>query len=118
MGEQVHGEPALRAHHAERVDQERHVVGDDHDDGVRGGEAVARRLRVEHAHQRLAARPRTRPRRSCGERRAGEVLGRALHEIELGDAVVEVAREPVRRDRQPLGGAARRAAAAMRSMMA
>ena len=37
-----------------------------------------------------------------GERGAREVLGRALHEVELGDAVVEVAREPVRRDRQAL----------------
>ncbi len=56
--EQVDGETRLRAHHAERVDQERLVVRDDHDDRVRRGEAVAFRVRVEDPHQRTAAAPR------------------------------------------------------------
>ena len=108
MREQVHREAALRADDAERIDQERHVVRDDHDDRVRGREAVARRVRVEHAHQRAAALARA-AELELRERGAREVLGRALHEVELGDAVVEVAREPVGRDRQALAARTARA---------
>ncbi len=39
------------------VDEERHVVGDDHDDRVRRFEAVTRLIRVEDSHQRLARSP-------------------------------------------------------------
>ena len=82
MGEQVDGEPPLRAHHAEGVDQEGHVVGDDHDDRVRRGEAVAPRLRVEDANLGLPAAPHA-TELELRERGAGEVLRGALHEIEL-----------------------------------
>ncbi len=60
---------------------------------------------------RTSERPRFRdePEFEHGERGAREVLGRALHEVELGHAVVEVAREPVGRDRQCLAALAARA---------
>ena len=106
--EQVDGETCLRAHHAERVDQERLVVRDDHDDRVRRGEAIPFEVRVEDPHQRTAAAPRE-SEFEYGQRGAGEVLGGALHEIELGHTVIEVAREPVRRDRQTLAALAARA---------
>jgi hypothetical protein len=107
VGEQVHGEAALRAHHAEGIDQERHVVGDDHDDGVRGRKPVALRVRVEHADDRLAARTRH-PEAQLRKRRAGEILGRALDQVELGHAVEEAANQPVRGHRQALAGGAAR----------
>ena len=108
MCEQVHRESVLRAHHAERIDEERHVVGDDHDDRVRGREAIACRIRIEHAHQRAAALPPA-PELELGERCARKVVRRALHEIELGNAMVEIAREPIGRDRHPAATRAARA---------
>ena len=42
------------------------------------------------------------------ERGAGEVLRGALHEVELRHAVVEAAREPVRRDRHSAAALAAR----------
>ena len=74
------------------------------------GEAKPSRseVRVEDPHQRTAAAPRE-SEFEYGQRGAGEVLGGALHEIELGHAVIEVAREPVRRDRQALAALAARA---------
>jgi hypothetical protein len=107
VSEQVHCVPALGAHHAERIDEERHIVGDDHDDRVRGCESVARRIRVEHADQRAPTRAHA-AERELGERRAREVLGTALHEVELRDAVVEVPRQAVGGHRQALASRAAR----------
>jgi hypothetical protein len=107
VGEQVDGKSSLRAHHAERVDQEGHVVGDDHDDRVRRDEAVAPRLRVEDANPGLAAGPHA-TELELRERGACEVLRGALHEVELRHAVVEAACEPVRGDRHPTAALAAR----------
>jgi hypothetical protein len=107
VGEQVDGEPPLGAHHAERVDQERHVVGDDHDDRVRRGEAVAPRLRVEDANPGPAAGPHA-TELELRERGACEVLRGALHEVEFRHAVVEAACKPVRRDRHSAAALAAR----------
>ncbi len=62
-------------------------------------EAVARRVRVEHAHQR-ASRTAHAPERELRERRGGEVRLGVLYEVEFRDAVVEAPHEARRRNRR------------------
>ena len=56
VDDQVDAEAVAVQLHRHRVDQERHVVGDDLDCGVRSTPAVALELRVVDAHLRLAGR--------------------------------------------------------------
>ena len=56
MNDEVHGQLGAGEHDPDRVDEEWLVVGDDHDEGVRRLEAVARLLGIEHLHQRLSGR--------------------------------------------------------------
>ena len=57
--EQVHAEPAPLEHEPHRVDEERHVVGDDEHDGVRGVPAVALAVGRHHpGHARPGRRVR------------------------------------------------------------
>jgi hypothetical protein len=51
---QLNGESALVQHHRKRIDQERHVLDDEFDPGVRRLPAMDFDCRVEYAHQRLA----------------------------------------------------------------
>ena len=90
--DQVHGELRPGEGHAERVDQERHVVGDREHQRVRRLEAVAVRLGIEHLHQ-SAARRAACPELEMCERRAGQVLWCALGQVLFGDTVEVGAQE-------------------------
>ncbi len=70
----VDRKPGAVQHHGERVDQERHVVSHDFDDGARRIPAVARRGRIEDPHQclpRLARGPESQVPRGGSRQRRG-----------------------------------------------
>ena len=100
--DRVHGEVQseavpddLRRH---RVDDERHVVGDDVDDGVRRAEAVLLEVRGEHPHRGCARRPVERE--GQVRHRAGvQVVHVPGREVAAGDVPVVLADE---RLEQPL----------------
>src|SRR5882724_1518139 len=66
---------------AKRVNQEGRVVGDDHDHGMRRLEAIALRVRVEYAHQRLPGRPSLRAEGQVLQCCLGEHRGCAFREV-------------------------------------
>ncbi len=70
MDELVDPGAAAAERHRRRVDQERHLVGDDLDDRVQGLPAVLLELRVVHAHQR---RPGLAPAGEAAVRERGAV---------------------------------------------
>jgi hypothetical protein len=94
----VNRKAGLRQHHAERVDQERHVFDGHFEDRVPGSPAVAGFLGVVDAHQRLGwltHRRKTQVRQRCGRQLVAAVLGQIL----FCDAVVVLADEFVCRQR-------------------
>ena len=117
--EQVHAEAAPLEHEPHRVDEERHVVGDDQHDGVRRVPAVAfavRRQDPRHARPWLARaararggrRRRRRCRRACGRRRRRPAArsSRAAGTARAADRRVDGARRcrtTVRAPRPPRG---------------
>ncbi len=95
---QVDREAGLRQHHAERVDQERHVLDSHFEDRVPRSPTVACFLGVVDAHQRLgrlAYRAEAQV-RQCG---GGQLFAAIFGQILLGDAVVVLADEVVCRQR-------------------
>ena len=88
MRDEVDLDAVLREDDPDGIDQERHVVGHDGDQGVRRGEAVALPVRVEDAHQRLVRGAQRREPR-VRDRHRREVVGLARREVLLADAVVE-----------------------------
>jgi hypothetical protein len=86
MHDEVHRAFLLLENDSERVDQERHVFGDDGDDRVARGPAVDRRIGIEDAnewHAGFAAGAE----REMRERCRGEIFDGALAQILFGDAV-------------------------------
>jgi hypothetical protein len=83
---QMQAEPAAPQLHRDRVDKEPHVVGDDLDDGVRGGVAVLVDVRRVHRHPGLA-RPSSPRESQVGQRGAVKVRDRARGEVAGVDAV-------------------------------
>ena len=84
----------------DRVDEERHVVGDDLDDGAGARPAVGVGARVEHAHVGGAGHPGA-PQLELAVRRPGVGLGAARGELVVGHvpevALAETGAPPVRR---------------------
>jgi hypothetical protein len=91
----VDPEAAPAQRHADRVDQERHVVGDDLERGVRRLPAVDLELRIEDADLALA-RLALAAEVQVRERRAVEVDARLAREILRGDPAVVLADELLR----------------------
>ena len=98
MDDEVQREAVAIDFHRHRVDEERHVVVDDLDDGVRRLPAVLLDRRIEHAHAGVArlALPREAPVRKrgtveIGGRPLGEVLRIDLPEIADDEALEHVA---------------------------
>ena len=89
MDDQVDAEPHGRHHHAHRVDQERHVVGDDLHHGVWGLPSRRSQVRVEHVQVGRSLDPHL-AQAEVGERGAEQVTG--LSGLEVGPRqVLEVA---------------------------
>jgi hypothetical protein len=92
MGQQVHAElPAIELV-GDRIDQERHVVVDDLDDGVAALEAVVGERRIEHPHLGDAGQAAA----GKGEQRAGRggtLLGRGGRQILVGHALEQATGE-------------------------
>jgi hypothetical protein len=90
--DQVDREVGAAEGHAERIDQEGHVVGDREHQGVRRLEAIRVRVGIEHAHQRAAGRA---PRRESEmrQRRPGKMPRGTLGEILLRHAAEVGAQE-------------------------
>ena len=84
---QVDRETAAVQDHGERVDEERHVVGDHLDHGARCRPAVALNIGVPDADDRLAVPPLF-AELEVTDRRHGERLGARLPHIVLVDAAV------------------------------
>ena len=85
----------------DRVHQEGHVVGDDLDDGVRGGPAVLGDARGEHAHERTArfAQPGE---GAVGQHPGADVRGVATEQVHVGDVrEVPLHQQPVPRGAAP-----------------
>ena len=78
--------------HADRVDEERHVVGHDLDGGVRGLPAVLLEARVVRAHLRASRAPLARE-VEVAERQAVEVERIALRHVLWRHPAVQLARE-------------------------
>ncbi len=75
----MQGERAFRQCQTDRVDQERHVVVDDLDYGVRRDEAMLAHGRIEHPHERTAAAPHRK--HKVRERCGGQILGLTVRQI-------------------------------------
>jgi hypothetical protein len=105
MRHRMDGPTGIVQDDCERIDQERHVIGDDLDDRVRGLPALGRERRIEHANQRAAAlADRAEPQVaycSGGQRRR-----RAGAQIGLVDTVVIGPDEIADRDLRPAAAAA------------
>ncbi len=86
MHDQMDGELGPAEDDAHRVDQEGHVVGDDHDQGMRRLEAIAGGVRIEHPHPGLAGHAPRRAHFEVGLRHSRQQLRRAAGEIFLADA--------------------------------
>jgi hypothetical protein len=96
---QLDHEARLVHHHRQRVDQERHVVGDEFDPGVRRIPAVLRQRRVEGADPRLAGLAgRAESQVTC--RCRGERAGLPGAQVVFIDAAIVGLHEVADRDRR------------------
>ncbi len=86
VDDQVHGHLCLAEDNADRVDQEWHVVGDDHDQGVGRLESIPLRVGIEHAHGGRPGFAWLRTEIQVIHGRMRERARRALREIFLSDS--------------------------------
>ncbi|EXI92915.1 MAG: hypothetical protein AW12_00214 [Candidatus Accumulibacter sp. BA-94] len=96
----VDGQPAAIDEHGDRIDEERHVVGDDVDDRMRRMPAVAIKIRRVEGEHRLPQRPLLAEAKMLG-RRTDELFGTRVAtagEIEVGVVAIEKLDD---RSRQP-----------------
>ena len=93
MHDQMQRQPVAVDLHRHRVDQERHVVVDDFDDGMRGLPAVLFERRIEHPHA-SAARVALAREVPVRQHRAVEIGRLPLREI-LGVDVLEIAHREI-----------------------
>jgi len=101
VDEEVYGHFGLGEHHVQCVDQEGHVVSDDQYQGVRGLEAVARRVGVQHSDEGLASLAGPAAHFEMQRGHGGERFGGALREVLLADAAEIIPQE------LPLGAVSR-----------
>ncbi len=92
VNHQLDSESRVVQHHRERVDQERHVVGDDLHDRVRRAPAVDVLARIEHTHERSAG-PSHQPEFQVSRRGSGEVRRLAKLQVFLADAAIVLLHE-------------------------
>jgi hypothetical protein len=92
MDDQMHGDAGGCEHHADRIDQERHVVGDDGHQRMRRFEAVTLRIRVEDANEGVT-RSAVQAESAVQGCRGAEILRLALGQVLFADATIIVAGE-------------------------
>ena len=78
MDNQVDGDLRPAEDDAQRIHQERHIVGDDHDERMRGLKAIAAAVRIEDLDERLTGTARETAKFQVIERCGGEYFRRSL----------------------------------------